>query len=124
MLHRGVKMDGQDIAPEILLALGDILGDAAARGMPFNIQNLAGNWLMLVGQALITFNAQQQYMENGPGQYYDLKHKNSGNISPGHEENKSSRSLDIEVRLVQMEERVENLERIIQEFTRLLEMLK
>ena len=117
-------MDGQDNSPELLLALGDILGNIAARGMPFNIQNVAANWLMLIGQALITFNAQQQYMENGPGQYYDLRHKNSGNISPGQAENKSSRSLDIEMRLAQMEERVENLERIMQEFMRLLEMLK
>lgn len=117
-------MDGQDFSPEILLALGDILGDIAARGLPFNIQNVLGNWFMLVGQALITFNAQQQYMENGPGQYYDIKHKNSGNISPGQPENKSSRSFEIDARLEKIEERVENLERIIKEFTRLFGMMK
>ena len=106
-------MDGQDITPEILLALGDILGDGAARGLPFNIQNLLGNWLMLIGQALITFNAQQQYMENGPGQYYDLCHKNSGNLSPGYQENKSSRSDDLARRLEELEERLAHLEDIL-----------
>lgn len=87
-------MDGQDISPEILLAIGDVLGDILARGLPFNIQNLLGNWIMLIGQVIITFNAQQQYMENGAGQYYDICHKNSGNISPGKQENKSSRLTD------------------------------
>ena len=113
MLHRGGEMDGQDITPEILLALGDILGDGAARGLPFNIQNLLGNWLMLIGQVLITFNAQQQYMENGPGQYYDLCHKNSGNLSPGYQENKSSRSDDLARRLEELEERLAHLEEIL-----------
>ena len=35
--------------------------------MPYNVQNAIGNWLMLVGQAIVTFNAQQQYCMNGPG---------------------------------------------------------
>jgi len=35
-----------------------------------------GNWLMLVGQAIVTLNAQQQYFETGSGRYYDVKNKN------------------------------------------------
>ena len=31
------------------------------------VQNAIGNWLMLVGQAIVTFNAQLQYCMNGPG---------------------------------------------------------
>ena len=113
-------MDGQDFSPEILLALGDILGDIAARGLPFNIQNVLGNWLMLVGQALITFNAQQQYMENGPGQYYDLYHKNSGNLSAGQTENKSSRFMESE-RLEDMEKRLAAREEFLETIYRILE---
>lgn len=114
-------MDGQDISPEILLAIGDLLGDILARGLPFNIQNLLGNWMMLIGQVIITFNAQQQYMENGAGQCYDTCHKNSGNISPGKQENKSSRSIDtaadnifaLEARLIKLEDEIAEIRQIL-----------
>ena len=33
------------------------------------------NWLNLVGQAIETYGAQQQYFQNGPGRYYDLRVK-------------------------------------------------
>lgn len=114
-------MDGQDISPEILLAIGDVLGDILARGLPFNIQNLLGNWMMLIGQVIITFNAQQQFLENGAGQYYDICHKNSGNISPGKQENKSSRSIDtaedsisaLEARLARVENDIAEIRQIL-----------
>ena len=33
-----------------------------AGNLPFNVQNVVGNWLQLVGQAIEVFNAQQQIL--------------------------------------------------------------
>ena len=69
----------QAINPQFFLIMGEILGNVIAGQMPFNIQNVIGNWLQLVGQAIETFNAQQQYMQSGPGRYYDIKNLNVNN---------------------------------------------
>ena len=57
----------QDIPPQLLLVIGELLGNIIAGNLPFNIQNVVGNWLQLVGQAIEVFNAQQQYYQGGPG---------------------------------------------------------
>ena len=72
-------MDSQDLHPVAVITMGELIGNAMALDMPFNIQNLYGNWLMLAGQAMITFNAQQQFFENGPGNCYDRANRNIGN---------------------------------------------
>lgn len=69
----------QTINPQFFVVMGEILGNVIAGQMPFNIQNVIGNWLQLVGQAIETFNAQQQYMQAGPGRYYDIKNLNVDN---------------------------------------------
>ena len=43
------------------------LGVLAAMRMPSNVQGVIGNWLVLLGQILLLFNAQQQLREDGPG---------------------------------------------------------
>lgn len=63
-------MEGQDVHPEAVLLTAEMIGNLSSLQMPFNVQNLLGNWLMLVGQIIITFNAQQQYWQSGPGLYY------------------------------------------------------
>lgn len=47
--------------------------------MPFNVQYAIGNWLQLASQLILTYNAQQQYMQSGPGRYYDIRNKNINN---------------------------------------------
>jgi len=69
----------QDIDPEFFIVIAEILGNIMAGKLPFNVQNSVGNWLMLVGQAIVTFNAQQQYFQGGPGRYYDVRNKNVTN---------------------------------------------
>lgn len=69
----------QDVHPELFTITAALLGDAMAGKMPFNIQNAVANWLQLVGQAMATFNAQQQYFEGGPGRCYERKNKNVTN---------------------------------------------
>lgn len=69
----------QDLSPQLFSIIGQIVGMVISGNLPFNIQNAVGNWLMLVGQVIITYNAQQQYFQSGPGRYYNLKYKNVTN---------------------------------------------
>ena len=69
----------QDIPPQLLLVIGEILGNVMAGNLPFNIQNVVGNWLQLVGQAIEVFNAQQQYYQGGPGRMYNPIYRNAAN---------------------------------------------
>ena len=72
-------MGGYDNVVYFFLALGEIMGNVMAGQMPFNVQNVIGNWLQLIGQAIETYNAQQQYMQAGPGRYYDIRNLNINN---------------------------------------------
>ena len=69
----------QDLNPQELIVIANILGIAIANKLPFNIQNAVGNFFELLGQVIITFNAQQQYFEGGPGRYYNPIYRNSSN---------------------------------------------
>ena len=63
-------MDFQNVNPELFVVVGELLGNVIANELPFNVQNAVGNWLQLVGQAIETYNAQQQYYQQGPGRYF------------------------------------------------------
>ena len=71
----------QTIPPELFALIGELLGNIIAGNLPFNVQNVIGNWFELVGQAILVFNAQQQYFESGPGRYFDPKNFNISNSS-------------------------------------------
>lgn len=84
----------QDMHPELFIVIAELLGNIMAGKLPFNVQNAVGNWLMLVGQAIVTFNAQQQYFQGGPGRYYDVRNKNVTNsfCSSGPDETSQKKS--------------------------------
>ena len=69
----------QSLNPELFIIIGEILGNIVAGSIPFNVQNAVGNWLQLVGQAILTYNAQQQYFQGGPGRYFDSRYYNVTN---------------------------------------------
>lgn len=69
----------QTLPPELFAIIGEILGNIIAGNIPFNVQNVIGNWFELVGQVILVFNAQQQYFQGGPGRYYDPKNYNIDN---------------------------------------------
>lgn len=69
----------QDMHPELFTIIGTIVGEIMAGNMPFNVQNAIGNWFELVGQIILTYNAQQQYFQTGPGIYYNIKNRNINN---------------------------------------------
>jgi hypothetical protein len=69
----------QSLNPELFVIIGEILGNIIAGNIPYNVQNAIGNWLELVGQAILTFNAQQQYFQGGPGRYFNPQNYNVNN---------------------------------------------
>ncbi|MEG1003277.1 MAG: hypothetical protein RSD13_02165 [Clostridium sp.] len=69
----------QDLNPNIFPLTAELVGHIISSNLPFNIQNAIGNWFELLGQVILTYNAQQQYFQNGPGLYYNVKNKNIGN---------------------------------------------
>ncbi|MCR1951243.1 MULTISPECIES: hypothetical protein [unclassified Clostridium] len=123
----------QTLPPELFAIIGEIIGNIIAGNIPFNIQNLIGNWLELVGQVILVFNAQQQYFESGPGRYYDPKNYNisnpfcsnnststNGNTSStsASSSTNSSNSNDINI------SKIEKLEKQIEELTKELTEIK
>lgn len=69
----------QSVNPQLFAIVGQILGDIIAGNLPFNVQNAVGNWFELVGQVILTYNAQQQYFQGGPGRYFNPRYYNVSN---------------------------------------------
>lgn len=69
----------QSLNPELFVAISGVLGEIISGNIPFNVQNALGNWFELLGQVILTYNAQQQYFQGGPGRYFDPKNYNVSN---------------------------------------------
>lgn len=107
----------QDLHPEAFIVIAEILGDVMAGNMPFNVQNAIGNWLTLVGQTILTYNAQQQYFQNGPGRYYDIKNKNVGNpFCQQTAQQPISNNKELENKIEDLRAEIEKLKREIRNF--------
>ena len=123
----------QTIPPEFFAIISEIIGNIIAGNIPFNVQNLIGNWVELIGQVILVFNAQQQYFESGPGRYYDPKNYNisnpfcsnnstntNGNASSTSTSSSTSSSKSNDISIA----KIENLEKQIQELTKELNEIK
>ena len=60
-------MSISDIPPGLYTIIAEALGVYISRNLRLNDQNSIGNLLQLVGQVILTFNAQQQLRQQGPG---------------------------------------------------------
>lgn len=60
-------MSISDIPPGLFTLIAEALGIYVAKNLRLNDQSAIGNWIELVGQAILTFNAQQQLRQQGPG---------------------------------------------------------
>lgn len=69
----------QDIDPMFSTVVCEILSNAISNNLPTNVANAYGNWLQLIAQVIISFNAQQQYFQGGPGRYYNPVYRNVSN---------------------------------------------
>lgn len=82
----------QKLDPSCLILLSQIIAIDLSFSLPANQQNVLSNFLLAVGQSMILFNAQQIYMESGPGNCFNLKNLNSNNPNCNTETNKDSNS--------------------------------
>lgn len=114
----------QDLNPELFAILGTILGEVMAGNMPFNVQNAVGNWLELVGQIILVYNAQQQYFQSGPGLYYNCKNKNINNSYCESTTNSSSNASNSEKEIKQLKESIKELVSEIEELKREVNTIK
>lgn len=69
----------QKIYPELFVLVGEVIGAIISESLPINVQNSFGNWLQLIGQVILTYNAQQQYFQGGPGHYFRPEYYNVTN---------------------------------------------
>lgn len=127
----------QSLHPELFVLIGELLGNIIAGNIPFNVQNVIGNWFELIGQAILVFNSQQQYFESGPGRYFDPKNFNISNPScstdssstsanPSSASSTSSPSNDSssktnDNKLSELEKQVEELSNELNEIKKLLQ---
>jgi len=72
-------MDFQDIKPEQLVIFGEAIANSLALELPYSMQYVTGNWLLLLGQVIITYNAQQQLQQDGYGKRYSPKNRDINN---------------------------------------------
>lgn len=69
----------QDIDPMLSNVVCEILSNVLSKKLPINVAASYGNWLQLIAQVIISFNAQQQYFQGGPGRYYNSVYRNVSN---------------------------------------------
>lgn len=69
----------QDMDPMLITVIGEVVGNILSGDMPMNVANAFGNWLQLIAQVIVMFNAQQQYFQGGPGRYYNPAYRNISN---------------------------------------------
>lgn len=113
----------QSLNPELFIIIGEVLGNIVAGSIPFNVQNAVGNWLQLVGQAILTYNAQQQYFQGGPGRYFNTRYynitnpfcntnstnTNNNNTTKSSNKNNSAKIELLELRINQLESEIEQM---------------
>jgi hypothetical protein len=80
----------QSLNPELFVLISGLLGQIMAGSIPFNVQNALGNWFELLGQVILTYNAQQQYFQGGPGRFFDPQNYNINNQSCNTNQNTNS----------------------------------
>lgn len=107
----------QNLDPHVFTMLAQLVGLALSDNLPFNLQNAIGNWLELVGQVIETYNAQQQYMQNGPGRYYNIKNKNVTNpfcTEKGFESNSAKGNNQYSTDIKNLKEEISRLSREVE----------
>ena len=129
----------QDLNPMLFIIIAQIIGDITASRIPFNVQNALGNWLQLIGQAILTYNAQQQYFQGGPGRYYNPIYRNASNPfcentvdesgantvgTSSRSSGKSSTTTSNDSNNKELQKRVESLENEIEKLKRKLDNIK
>jgi len=111
-LERQEKGSLQELDPESLLLAAELLGNLSSLQMPFNVQNLLGNWLQLLGQIILTFNAQQQLRQSGPGSCYSrCEQPGSSQTQTAQSHSQQAQLQAMQAEIAQLRQRLDQLER-------------
>lgn len=77
-MHKNIEQFPPNLNPQVFSFLAVLVGAACVGDYDVNEQNSIGNWLILVGQFILTNAAQQQLIEGR------LEHKNINTNSKEH----------------------------------------
>lgn len=81
-MHKNVEQFPPNLNPQVFSFLAVLIGSACVGDYDVNEQNSIGNWLILVGQFMLTNAAQQQLiesrLENNNININSREHKNGG----------------------------------------------
>ncbi len=69
----------QSVYPQLFVLVGEVIGAIISEKIPINEHDSFVNWLQLIGQVILTYNAQQQYFQGDPGRYFNPKYYNVTN---------------------------------------------
>ncbi len=102
----------QDVDPSLFVTLSSLIGLISAQNLPSNVQAAIGNWLLLLGQSILTYNSQVQYFQNGPGDFFDIRNKNKDNNNyPNSSEESSTCNCEDEIK--KLKKQIEKLSKKI-----------
>ncbi len=122
----------QNVYPQLFVLVGEVIGAIISEKLPVNVQNSFGNWLQLIGQVILTYNAQQQYFQGGPGRYFNPKYYNVSNsfchetdyVQDGEVKSDVKLSSGGKKRVRNLEKEIENLKDQINKMKREIDSLK
>ncbi|WP_294156598.1 hypothetical protein [uncultured Clostridium sp.] len=122
----------QGIYPQLFVLIGEVIGGIISEKLPINVQNSFGNWLQLIGQVILTYNAQQQYFQGGPGRYFNPQYFNVSNqfcegtdyVEDGETKNGARRSSSSKKKIRNVDKEIRKLRSQINDLQREIYMLK
>lgn len=114
----------QSLHPELFIIIGEILGAIMAGTMPFNVQNAIGNWFELLGQVILTYNAQQQYFQSGPGRYFNSQNYNVSNPFCQNNTSNASNTPPTNTNSSKIEELEKEIKKLSQDILEIKKMLE
>ena len=122
----------QSVYPQLFVLVGEVIGAIISEKLPINVQNAFGNWLQLIGQVILTYNAQQQYFQGGPGRYFNPKYYNVSNsfctdtdyVQDGEVKSDHKKSSKDKVKVKNLEKEIRYLKSQINEMKRDLDNIK
>jgi len=114
----------QGMYPQLFVIIGEIIGNAVAGRIPLNVQDAFGNWLQLIGQVILTYNAQQQYFQGGPGRYFNPIYYNVTNPFCQYEEFENNKMKKHHKKLKVTQNDISKLDNNINELVKEINSLK
>lgn len=118
--------DFQGMDPQTFIVIAEMIGNFIGGDTPFNVQNAIGNWLMLIGQAIVTYNAQQQYFQGGPGRCFDCNNFNINNpdVNQNNNVNQGNNGKNYDEELIMITKKINKLTLEITKLKKEIELIK